>query len=228
MPWDPFLIFFFLNKVVVGPMNSVWTVHEQCILSLKLQRAHPKKKKEEENADVGNAWNAVSKRTLHLLSKSDREVKKKTPNAFVHLIKVWKKDIFKSWINISVSSNVLAFFSLQIPHIKQWGITFQSTPFLCFLNLPDQLARRSNTSLGITQNIPKSVTTILHNSLAIRQCRSKWLKPNSNLKKKNLVQNSKMKSGKINSEIKLTMLLASICGNKTPVIGLHQVSQVES
>ena len=70
----------------------------------------------------------------HLLSKSDREVKKKTPNAFVHLIKVWKKDIFKSWINISVSSNVLAFFSLQIPHIKQWGITFQSTPFLCFLN----------------------------------------------------------------------------------------------
>ena len=32
MPWDPFLIFF-LNKVVVGPVNCAWTMRKQCTMS---------------------------------------------------------------------------------------------------------------------------------------------------------------------------------------------------
>ena len=31
VPWDPFLIYIFLNKVPVGPMNSAWIVPEQCV-----------------------------------------------------------------------------------------------------------------------------------------------------------------------------------------------------
>ena len=63
-------------------------------------------------------------------------------------------------------------FPPNTPH-QTVGNHIPKHPIFMFPKLPDQLARRSNTSLGITQNIPKSVTTILHNSLAIRQCRSK-------------------------------------------------------
>ena len=76
------------------------------------------------------------------------------PKALVHPNKVWKKDLFISWMRLSFPSKVWAYLSLQIPHIKQWGTMIQIAPFLCFLNLPGQQASKSTTSLGITQKTP--------------------------------------------------------------------------
>ena len=54
-------------------------------------------------------------------SKSGKELKVEMPNAFAHSNKVWMKDSFKSWINLSFPSKVGTFLSLQIPHMRQWG-----------------------------------------------------------------------------------------------------------
>ena len=85
-----------------------------------------------------------------------------------------------------ISSNLKSLFQFvrkyehsspaKYPTTKQWETMFQITLFLCFLNLPSHLAGSSTTSWGITQDILKSINTIPHNnSLAIRQCKSKWL-----------------------------------------------------
>ena len=98
-----------------------------------------------------------------------------TPEAVVHPSKVWKQASFRSWVELSVPSKIRAFLSRQMPHIKQWGIMFQTTPFLCLLNLTGQLDKSSITPLSITKCTPKRVNTMHHNSLATGQHKSKWL-----------------------------------------------------
>ena len=104
-------------------------------------------------------------------------MKEKTPEALPNHAKSEKIKVkaisFNSWIDLSIPSKVRAFLSLQMTHIRQWGIILQSNLILSYLNLLDQLAISSKTLHSITQWTPNSVHTIVHNSWATWQCRSK-------------------------------------------------------
>ena len=83
-------------------------------------------------------------------SISSKEIKVKTPVAFAQSNKVWKKRSFNSWIDLSFLSKIHVFLSLQMTHIRQWGIILQSTLDLSLLNVFDQHAKSSTTLRGMT------------------------------------------------------------------------------
>ena len=103
-----------------------------------------------------------------------REMKVTTPKAFDYSNKVWKKNCYNSWIDLSSPSKVGVFLSLHMARIRQWAIMLQSTLVLSLLKLWGQLAISFTTLHGKTQWTPKREHTIFHNSWATRQCRSKW------------------------------------------------------
>ena len=105
----------------------------------------------------------LSSQKVQLSRKPAKELKLKTPKAFVYSSKVWRKDSCKSWVDLSFSSKVRAFLSRHIPHMRQRGIILQINTNLRLISLLNQLARISTTPLGITnkpqiKRIPQSNT----------------------------------------------------------------------
>jgi len=80
----------------------------------------------------------------------------------------WKKEEIISSKDLSKSSNLLLFISLQIVQKRQVGTIFHNA---ALLGLPadHQHANKSITRLGITQNIPKWLKRILHKAKATSQ-----------------------------------------------------------
>ena len=80
----------------------------------------------------------------------------------------------RSATNLSKSSKCQLFISLQMHHIKQWGIAIQIAEFRCLPNFPCQQANRSTTVFDITQWMPNRVNTIDHKSKSIEQWMKRW------------------------------------------------------
>ena len=75
------------------------------------------------------------------------------------------KQIMKKLMNwLFILSKVRVFISLQMTHIRQWGIILQSTLDLSLLNLFDQLAKSSTTLHNMTQWTQNSEHTIFQGS----------------------------------------------------------------
>ena len=91
-----------------------------------------------------------------------RESLKVSPQALDQSNKVPLKEA-NSWSSeLSMSSNVLLFRSLQRHHIKHYGAKFQMLD-KCFPGQFHQSNKGSITDLGKTQENPKDLNTKLHN-----------------------------------------------------------------
>ena len=106
---------------------------------------------------------------------SDKEHDPSKWDAFDQLRRVWRKWNLRAGIVLSFSLKVLSLRSCQRHHMRQCGTIFQILPASEFPRIPFQQLRRSTTSRGITQFLPKMTRTIDHNSQATGQCTSKWL-----------------------------------------------------
>ena len=102
---------------------------------------------------------------------STRDIKENKPEIDIHSNRVRRNKVFKPKIFLSLSSNVRSFLSLQMHHIKQWGIAFQISMFQCQPNPPCQQANKSTTRLGITQWILNKAKITSHNFFAYEQWR---------------------------------------------------------
>ena len=85
------------------------------------------------------------------------------------------KQIMKKLMNwLFILSKVRVFISLQMTHIRHWGIIPQSTLDLSLLSLFDQLAKSSTTLHDMTQWTQNSEQAIFQGSWDTGQCRCKW------------------------------------------------------
>ena len=100
------------------------------------------------------------------LRKLGRESLEVSPQALDQSNKEPLKEA-NSWSSeLSMSSNVLLFHSLQRHHIKHKGAKFQMLDE-CFPSQFHQPKRVLATDLDKTQEIPKDLNTKLHNRLAL-------------------------------------------------------------
>ena len=99
-------------------------------------------------------WNNQLQKLLKS-NKSTIEKEEKFLKAVSQSNKVQKKKNLRSGIKCSVSSKLLLFLSLQMHHIRQFGIIVQMWPFRWRPNWPCQQTRSSTTDFGITQKFPK-------------------------------------------------------------------------
>ena len=83
--------------------------------------------------------------------KSWTEEKERKPDTVTQSRRVLRKKSLRSETDLSKSSKCQLFLSLQMHHIKQWGIAIQIAEFRCLPNFPCQQANRSTTVFGITQ-----------------------------------------------------------------------------
>ena len=105
-------------------------------------------------------------------SPTDGEIVR--PQALDQSYKLIQK-ISRSLANgVSWSSKIRLFLSLQIVHIRQEGIKFQTLKHL-FPNQFHQPKSISGTWEGITHSIPTNWNTKPHNCLAAQQC-NEWMK----------------------------------------------------
>ena len=96
------------------------------------------------------------------------------PKPLTHLNNKWKKLLFNSGMEVSVSLKCQAFLSLQTHQKTQWGTTLHTKEVLLLPLGPCQHERRSKTVLGITHWTPNKTNTKSHNSRASLQCRRIW------------------------------------------------------
>ena len=96
------------------------------------------------------------------------------PKPLTHSNNNWKKLLFKSGMDFSVSSKCWAFLSLHIHQKTQWETTLHTMVLLLLPRGPCQLEKRSKTVLGMTHWTPNKTNTKSHNSRASLQCRRIW------------------------------------------------------
>jgi hypothetical protein len=73
----------------------------------------------------------------------------------VYMYEVLNIIIFNSITEVSISSKLQAYCSLQRHHIKYNGANLHTTKIFPRLTQPPQLTKKSLTLLGITQSTPK-------------------------------------------------------------------------
>ena len=95
------------------------------------------------------------------------------PQALDQSYKVVKISSISLAIGVSWLSKVRLFLSLQIVHIRQEGIKFQTSEDL-FPNQFHHPNSNSRTQEGITHSIPTNWKTKLYNCLAAPQCNKRW------------------------------------------------------
>ena len=87
---------------------------------------------------------------LQWSSKAGREKQEQSNKATLQISRICKKEDLISSKEHSHPSKHLAFLSLQIHHIKQWGTSLQKIILRCCPNLPCQDSNTSSTLSGIT------------------------------------------------------------------------------
>ena len=100
--------------------------------------------------------------------------KENWPKASIHSYKNLKNNNFISGMVLSHPSKLQAFLSRQRHHIKQWGTALQISIFRCRPNCPCQQVNNSRMLFSITHRTPNKSKTIVHDSQATEQWRSKW------------------------------------------------------
>ena len=96
------------------------------------------------------------------------------PKPLTHSNNNWKKLLFNSGMDVSVSSKCRAFLSLQTHQKTQWGTTLHTMVVLLLPLGPCQVEKRAKTVLGMIHWTPNKTNTKSHNFRATLQCSRRW------------------------------------------------------